>query len=135
LILNTELPLLLNRASNSIVWLDKLFLQHVVVLLRVVKESLSVDSSPLLDYISLGVLLCPAKVIPLVPLMINNAVSGVVADDLVVPCGDVLFGWVVVLRPLHRTVFLLILTLHLLLLLQVMGHILLFSEGGIADAI
>ena len=135
LILNTQLPLLLNRAVNSFVWLDKLFLQYVVVLLRVIKESLSVDSSSLLYYICLGVLLCSGEVISLVPLMINNAVPRVVTDHLVVTCGDLLVGRVVILRPVHRTVFLLILALHQLFLLQVTGHVLLFSEGGVPEAV
>ena len=135
LILNPQLPLLLDRAVNSIVWLDKLFLQYVVVLLRVIKESLSVDSSPLLYYICLGVLLCSGEVISLVPLMINNAVTWVVTDYLVVTCGNLLVRRVVILRPLHRTVFLLILALHQLFLLQVTSHVLLFSEGGVPEAI
>ena len=135
LILNPQLPLLLDRAVNSIVWLDKLFLQYVVVLLRVIKESLSVDSSPLLYYICLGVLLCSGEVISLVPLMINNAVTWVVTDYLVVTCGNLLVRRVVILRPLHRTVFLLILALHQLFLLQVTSHVLLFCEGGVPEAI
>ena len=135
LILYPQFPLLLDRAVDSIVWLDKLFLQYVVVLLRVIKESLSVDSSPLLYYICLGVLLCSGEVISLVPLMINNAVTWVVTDYLVVTCGNLLVRRVVILRPLHRTVFLLILALHQLFLLQVTSHVLLFSEGGVPEAI
>ena len=135
LILNAELSLLLNRAVDSVVWLDKLFLQYVGVLLRVIKESLSVDSSPLLYYICLGILLCSGEVISLIPLMIYIAVSRVVTDCLVVTCRYLLLRRVVILRPLYRTVFLLILALHQLFLLQVTGHVLLFSEGGVSDTI
>ena len=67
--------------------------------------------------------------------MIYIAVSGVVTDYLVVTCVDLLFRRVVILRPLYRTVFLLILALHQLFLLQVTGHVLLFSEGGVSDTI
>lgn len=101
LILNAQLPLLLNRAVNSLVWLNQLLLQYVVILLRVIKESLSVDSSPLLDDICVGVLLCSGEVIFLVPLMINNTVSRVVANHLVESSGDVLVGRMVILRSLH----------------------------------
>ena len=89
-ILLALLPLLFQWTVKSII--TELWLENVVVmvLLRVIEERLSVNSSSLLHLTRVLELLSESKVIWLVPLMIENTIARIVADNLVETSRDFL---------------------------------------------
>ena len=117
-ILLALLPLLFQRTVKSII--TELWLENVVVmvLLRVIEESLSVNSSSLLHLTRVLELLSESKVVWLVPLMIDNAIARVVADNLVETSRDFLAISPMLMRSLSWVILGLHVTLQFLLSFQ-----------------
>jgi len=91
----------------------------LVMLLRIIKEGLSVDSSPLLNLLRMNELLIECKVFRFwVSLMLNNAIARIVANRLVETAIHFLVIISYLLRSLHGVIFALYMTMHFLISLE-----------------
>ena len=89
------------------------------MLLRIIKEGLSVDSSPLLNLLRMNELLIECKVFRFwVSLMLNNAIARIVANRLVETAIHFLVIISYLLRSLHGVIFALYMTMHFLISLE-----------------